>query len=364
MAVPTARLALITTLILLPVLSSCELISERKRSSELAKLQVDAEAGNTQAMISLAEQYESGELSDPTQLQAAFWYKSAADSGSPIGQFKTAKNILDSGELSTARLSTAKHYLQQASSQEFTDAQVLLADSLLDGTFRPRQAEQAFPLYLKAANKNNIDAQYKVGLMYSQGDGITQSYLSASQWFRRAADNGDPRAQLNLGDYYINGIGLSEDVRQAVDWYEKSAQQGSPEAQSNLGDLLTIDRYGAAQNIPIGLQWYLRAAEQGNAHAQSRAGLILAGNFGVPANPIEAVRWLRASALQGYAPAQCQLGRLYHTGVGVAENQAEAERWYNRAAEQAPAGLLPLLGFVHYDCNEFYKETLILENIN
>ena len=67
MAVPTARLALITSLILLPILSSYELKTERKRSSELAKLQANVEAGNTQAMISLAEQYESGVISDPAQ---------------------------------------------------------------------------------------------------------------------------------------------------------------------------------------------------------------------------------------------------------------------------------------------------------
>ena len=66
---------------------------------------------------------------------------------------------------------------------------------------------------------------------YNRGD-----YASAFREFRALAEQGDASAQFNLGLMYDNGNGVPEDDRQAVFWYRKAAEQGVAGAQNNLGE--------------------------------------------------------------------------------------------------------------------------------
>lgn len=46
---------------------------------------------------------------------------------------------------------------------------------------------ESFNDVLKKAQKGNAEAQYKLGLMYDNGDGVTQDYSEAVKWIRKAA---------------------------------------------------------------------------------------------------------------------------------------------------------------------------------
>ena len=63
--------------------------------------------------------------------------------------------------------------------------------------------EQAFPLLEKAATpkgeyKGHAGAQCTLGLMYDNGDGVTQDYAKAVKWYQLAADQGQVNAQSKL----------------------------------------------------------------------------------------------------------------------------------------------------------------------
>jgi uncharacterized protein len=49
------------------------------------------------------------------------------------------------------------------------------------------------------------------------------------------AEQGDANAQFKLGLMYYNGEGVPEDDAEAVKWYRKAAEQGLAGAQFNLG---------------------------------------------------------------------------------------------------------------------------------
>jgi TPR repeat protein len=55
------------------------------------------------------------------------------------------------------------------------------------------------------------------------------------QEVKEAAEQGDADAQYNLGLMYDNGEGVEQDKFEAVKWYKKAAEQGHAEAQNNLG---------------------------------------------------------------------------------------------------------------------------------
>ena len=59
---------------------------------------------------------------------------------------------------------------------------------------------------LEAAEKGSPRAQFKLGLMYQEGDGVSQSYEMAAKWHKQAAKQGLPEAQDRLGFLYTFGI--------------------------------------------------------------------------------------------------------------------------------------------------------------
>ena len=61
-------------------------------------------------------------------------------------------------------------------------------------------------------------------------------------WYRRAADAGDVGAQYNLGVIYREGEGVEADATQAVAWFRRAADAGYAEAQFNLGVFFQMAR--------------------------------------------------------------------------------------------------------------------------
>ena len=85
-----------------------------------------------------------------------------------------------------------------------------------------------FKSELLLANQGDATAQYNLGLMYANGQGVTQSYTEAVKWYRLAADQGFAQAQFNLGNMYANGRGVAKDYVEAERWWRLVADQESP----------------------------------------------------------------------------------------------------------------------------------------
>ncbi len=58
------------------------------------------------------------------------------------------------------------------------------------------------------AERGNVLAQYKLGLMYNNGEGVPQDFREAVNWFNRAAVLGYAPAQSSLGVKFEKGQGV------------------------------------------------------------------------------------------------------------------------------------------------------------
>lgn len=81
------------------------------------------------------------------------------------------------------------------------------------------------------------------------------------RWLRLAADNGLAEAQFNLGGMYTNGDGVIQDDAEAVRWYRRAATQGYAAAQNGLGLMYSTGR-GVPQNYVEAHKWFNIAAAQ------------------------------------------------------------------------------------------------------
>ena len=74
-----------------------------------------------------------------------------------------------------------------------------------------------------AETSDHAYAQYYVGMMYLNGQGVEQSYADAGTWFRKAAEHSIPQAQYKLATLYFNGQGVPRDFEYAYAWYSAGA---------------------------------------------------------------------------------------------------------------------------------------------
>ena len=136
-------------------------------------------------------------------------------------------------------------------------------------------------------------------------------YATAIMLLRPMADHGNAAAQFRLGVMYDNGEGVPEDHVQAVAWYRKAADQGYAAAHAQAMD------------------WYRKAAAQGQADAQKNLGGMYAKGEGVPQDLVQALKWLSLAAAQGDADAIKYRDAIAAkiTPAQIAEAQKLAREW-------------------------------------
>ena len=111
----------------------------------------------------------------------------------------------------------------------------------------------------KAAESGDAVAQYNLGVMHYDGEGVPQDYAEAVKWFRLAADQGHAWAQHSLGVMHYDGEGVPQDYAEAVKWYRLAADQGLAVAQENLG-FMYRDGQGVPQDDVETYAWFSVAA--------------------------------------------------------------------------------------------------------
>ena len=86
---------------------------------------------------------------------------------------------------------------------------------------RKAEARSSFAerLLKKDAEAGNAEAQFELGLMHHEGQGVPQDYAEARRWYEKAAAQGHAEAQCGLGVLYDQGLGVQEDNKAAKELF-------------------------------------------------------------------------------------------------------------------------------------------------
>ena len=208
------------------------------------------------------------------------------------------------------------------------------ANKIADEAYDAKDYAKALKYYQYAAVKNDNHAQFRLGVMYSMGKGVTQNYAVAMKWYLKSANQGNVFAQYNIGNMYEKGQGVKQDYSEANKWYQKAAEQGDTSAQYNLGVNYYIGN-GVTQNYTEALNWWLKAAKSGDADSQNNVGTMYQNGLGVKQDYSEALKWYTKASEQGHTSALYNLGIMYAEGTGMkSQNIAEALNSFYKAAQK------------------------------
>ena len=159
-----------------------------------------------------------------------------------------------------------------------------------------------------AADQGHVAAQWKVGRMYADGDGVQQDDLRAFNYFSQIANThpdespGTPQARfvanafVALGRYYLTGIpnsSIKPDADRAREMFAYAASYfGDADAQYQLGrlylDSTPSDPHQAAR-------WFQLAATKGDCRAEAVLGDMLFQGQRVPRQAARGLMWLTLS---------------------------------------------------------------------
>ena len=331
--------------------------SPERKKLEFKLTKLRSELGDPSDYLKLAKLYENGTGVSQNDSEALEWYRKAAENGNADAQIELGKRYFEGRGVSANEDEAVKWYTKAAENGN-TDAQLVLGDRY----FVEQKYSTAAEWYRKAADKDNgnVRAQYQLGLMYSQGQGVERNYAEAADWYRKAADQRDAESQRRLAGMFEAGNGVEQSYAEAEKWYQKAADQGSKEAQYSLGLIYAYGKGGVQSNTEA-FRWFHKAAEQGYPPALYRLGSMYEYGTGISQNDEAALEMYREAAEKGNRWAQRHLGYLYSSGIGAEQNLLEAEKWYRKAADQGDAAAQVGLGELYFaeDCpGQNYVEAL------
>jgi TPR repeat protein len=94
--------------------------------------------------------------------------------------------------------------------------------------YRKGDYESALRILRPLAESGEARAQFNLGVMYSEGQGVPQDYTEAGKWYGLSAWQGYAQAQYNLGLWYAQGEGGAQDYIRAHMWFNLAAASFPP----------------------------------------------------------------------------------------------------------------------------------------
>jgi len=116
--------------------------------------------------------------------------------------------------------------------------------------------------WMLRAYEGDRDAQFKVGVLFTNDQFNSPDYEQAVYWYKQSARQGHVLAQYNLGHQYLGGIGVAKNEAEAIQWWLKAAEQGHSLAQFNVGRAYYLG-IGLGEDHALSRSWFERAASNG-----------------------------------------------------------------------------------------------------
>ena len=186
-------------------------------------LKKKVDSGDIHYANSLGYAYEFGIGTSLSIKEAMKYYEMAAKQNNTLGMTNLADLYIQED-----KLKKAKPLLVKAAEKEHGYAQYLLAMNFFD-LYSENNKEALFWLE-KAANHDEPEALFQLGVYYSEGNDLAKSI----KYYQRAAELNHADAALELSYIYDEGSIVEQDEDKALFFLKKSAELGNQEAIEEL----------------------------------------------------------------------------------------------------------------------------------
>ena len=238
-------------------------------------------------------------------------------------------------------------HLQGRSVLGDTSAQLALGQRYQDGIGVAKDSQEAIKQYTLACAQQELRAEYNLGLLYLQGQGVAVDHAKGITLLRDAAFKGNDYAQYAIARMDELGYRTAEgemvvqpNPDQAMVMYDLAAANDSSLAQYRLAEMLVRDNktglsVSAQKNrVDMIKELYQEASKAGIEQAALPLAFFNAMSSDKTKQAL-AFDVAKKEANAGNEGAAILLGLLYDRGIGVAADPSEALSWYEKAKPNA-----------------------------
>lgn len=221
-----------------------------------------AQLGNPEGMNGLAMIYY--DMPDNKGDEQAFrWFSKSADLGDSLGLYYLAV-MYENGFGTNVDKQKAWDLYLASSDQKFSPAYRKIAQLIEEGEAPASFTGRELEYYIKAAERNDIDAIHDV-IRFLENDPDRQKELFS--WCQRGAQLNDGKCICKLGKLYFYGIGAEMDEFKAMNCFRKAETMEIPEAYYFLGLAYYEAKGVVSPNIQKAEEYFRKAAETGYSDA-------------------------------------------------------------------------------------------------
>lgn len=252
-------------------------------------------------------------------------------------------------DISKCKYEDARWYLETAVKSANPQAEYLLGYLHACALGCDRDIEKALLWYLRAAEHGYAPAQTAAASIYIDGEDVPQNYAEAYRLLSLAVQKEYTEAEFRLGLMYSEGLHAETNPEKAVYWMEKAAQKGYDAAIVCLADTIAF-------GIRINEEWAKKRADHGEASPLIHVALRYIDGSDAPQDSEKGVSLLTELADRGIGTAQVAFGDRLITGKGIPKDTNKALRYLSLAAEAGCADLVSGLGVALYKGDEKYTD--------
>ena len=221
-----------------------------------------AQLGNPEGMNGLALIYYN--MPDNKGDEQAFrWFSKSADLGDSFGLYYLAVMYENGFGTNIDKQKAWDLYLASAD-QKFSLAYRKIAQLIEEGEAPASFTGRELEYYIKAAERNDIDAIHDV-IRFLENDPDRQKELFS--WCQRGAQLNDGKCICKLGKLYFYGMGTEVDEFKAMNCFRKAETMEIPEAYYFLGLAYYEAKGVVSPNIQKAEEYFRKAAEAGYSDA-------------------------------------------------------------------------------------------------
>lgn len=193
-------------------------------------LHLAAEQGHSYAAERLANCYSSGSGVRKNEKKTFEWLSVATEKGHPMAPDALAVFYRDGKVVRQDWAKAAELY--EKSSPHWSHASAAIGGLYAQGhKTLPKNQDKAAEWYYKAAMQGHTWSWDTLRGLYGKHNKDIQK---GAVWLRKGADAGNALAQYALGKLYRDGDGVTKDKEKAAEWFGKAADQGHKEAKMDL----------------------------------------------------------------------------------------------------------------------------------
>ncbi len=142
------------------------------------------------------------------------------------------------------------NWISMAAEQDYTKAQLAMAEMYKGGEVVPENARKAKVWYEKAAEKGNLDAINGLARLYRYGVGVRKDHEQAFALYQQAALKNHLASQVGMGLSYRDAKGVKKNLVKAYAWLSLVSDNMEDRAFKNIQKRYEQERENQDKTIP------------------------------------------------------------------------------------------------------------------